>query len=223
MRSNFCLFYLLFCVCLLCGTAFSVGAQPSDTLQQPVDTILEAPIIVADSSFQVAADSLQPDSLKKGWLFNAPDYPNPKKALIYSFIIPGAGQMYNKKWYKVPFVYGALFGLGYWIHSSTNNYLFYERAYRRKLRDLPHDLSGTAEDNLNTLRSFRDRYDKGRQTAYIIFVVGYALGGVEAFVDAHLAGFDVSDDLTLQIKPGLEPTVFSTPAVGIGIKLSFQP
>lgn len=223
MRPFSCIFYLWWWGYLLGAGALSSHAQVLDSLDQPVDTLSEAPLVVADSSFLLAADSLQADSLKKGWLFNGADYPNPRKALLYSLIIPGAGQLYNKKWYKVPFVYGGLFGLGFWIHNSTNNYLFYERAYRRKLRDLPHDLSGTAEDNLNTLRSFRDRFDKSRQTAYIIFVVGYALGGVEAFVDAHLAEFDVSDDLTLQVKPSIESTLFNRPAVGIGLAFSFQP
>ena len=101
----------------------------------------------------------------------------------------------------MPIVYGALGGMVYLIDRNTNEYLYYKRAYRRKVRGLPHDLTGQGGlDSPTVLKSYRDKADKNVQLSYIGFVAVYSLAGIEAFVDAHLASFDVSDDLSLDIR-----------------------
>lgn len=212
--------WLWLCAGLWLG--FSASAQVPDSILLPEgNDSLQLSLRLDSLKSTLPFDSTGQKRDKTGWFYKASDYPNPKRALIYAFAFPGGGQIYNKKWYKLPFAYGALFGLGYWIHSSTNNYLIYERAYRRKVRGLPHDLTGTAQDNAATLESFRNQFDKSRQTSYIIFAVGYSLIAIEAFVDAHLSTFDVSDDLSWRLKPSLELGPGAAPAVGVGLQIRF--
>lgn len=162
-----------------------------------------------------------PDTLKKPFLhFLRNENPDPKTALRLSLVLPGAGQAYNGKWWKLPFVYGALGGMVYLIDYNTEGYLLYKTAYRRQLRGLPHDFTGLGFlDNTSLLKDRRDSFDKNRQLSYIGFVAVYALVGIEAFVDAHLASFDVSDDLSFRLKPSLTPTPYDMPALGIGIAI----
>ena len=169
----------VFSFLLVLGYVFPVQAQEADSIAVEVDSLAQ----------------------KQG-LFSwfSEGYPAPSKALILS-AIPGGGQAYNKRWWKMPIVYGALGGMVYLIDRNTNEYLYYKRAYRRKVRGLPHDLTGQGGlDSPTVLKSYRDKADKNVQLSYIGFVAVYSLAGIEAFVDAHLASFDVSDDLSLDIR-----------------------
>lgn len=217
MRSRFLLTgFLLGLTSLLAGqepdTARFIPPPPPHST---VDSVLE--------SFPAATDtSATAEAGKKGlFYFFRKDYPNPKKALFFSLAIPGAGQVYNGKWWKVPFVYGALGGMGYLVNRNTNEYLTLKRAYRRKLNGLPHDFSGSRIDETRTLKSLRDGADKNRQLSYIGFVVVYLLNGVEAFVDSHLASFDVSDDLSWHLQPSFETTPDQLGTVGVGLVVRF--
>ncbi len=160
---------------------------------------------------------------RDGWLSR--DYPNPRKAALLSFMLPGAGQVYNKGiWYvKVPIIYAALGGVVYAIDFNQTNYRRFRTAYALKLQDQTHEFSGTNLDNVRVLRVLRDSYDKNTQLSYIGFVAVYALQAAEAFVQAHLKTFDVSDDLSLQIKPSLQNDFLTgSPTLGIGIVLKFE-
>ena len=150
-------------------------------------------------TLMVQADSVPAKKPFLGWF--SENYPNPKKALLLS-VFPGGGQAYNKKWWKIPLVYGAMGGMIYLIDRNTNDYLYFKRAYRRKVRGLPHDLTGQGGlDSPTYLKTYRDQADKNMQLSYIGLVAVFGLSGVEAFVDAHLSSFDVSDDLSLDLKP----------------------
>ncbi len=143
-------------------------------------------------------------------------WPVPKKALLYA-IIPGGGQLYNRKWWKVPLVYGAIGAGGYWLYQNQIRY----RAYRDLLiKEL--DTPGSTGYNTSTLRNIRDRYDKSTQQAYVYVGILYILQGVEAYVDAHLAHFDVSDDLSWHIKPStpqMKPGQIAAPGVSVIIPI----
>jgi hypothetical protein len=212
---------LLFC-CFFFGTATVLYSQVPDS----IEVLTKRPDLRLDTIFQIDTTDVlvETDTTEKGKIirFFKDDYPNPKKALLFSLILPGAGQVYNKKWWKLPFVYGAIGGLGYLIDRNTNDYIILKRNHRRKVRGLPHDFTGTRLDDAAKLRLERDQADKNRQISYIGFVVVYALNGVEAFVDAHLAGFDVDEDLGFDLKPSFETTPTGTPAVGIGITLTIK-
>ena len=150
-------------------------------------------------------------------------FPNPRHAFLWS-IIPGGGQIYNRKlaWLKAPIVYGAL-GTGvYFINFTTTDYRRFKLAYSQKVNNqiitdplIPQSVEAAR------LKQIRDIRFKQVQQAYILTTIGYLLAGVEAFTAAHLAHFDVKDDLSLHLKPSFEPMPMVGNAVGLGIQLKF--
>jgi hypothetical protein len=151
-------------------------------------------------------------------------FPNPRKAFLWS-IIPGGGQIYNKKWawLKLPIVYGAL-GTGvYFIDFTTKDYRRFKLAYSQSVNKEPFS-DPTIPENVDParLKQLRDFRFKQVQQAYVLTIIGYLLAGVEAFTAAHLAHFDVKDDLSLHLKPSFEPVPLQGNAVGFGIQLRFK-
>lgn len=147
---------------------------------------------------------------------------SPKKAAIMSAAFPGLGQIYNRKYWKLPIVYGGLGTLGYLITFNSVQYSLYRKAYLAKIDDDPLTIDEypfASEDGLlqrlNQHRRTRDMLIAGA-------VLIYALNIIDASVDAHLFEFDVSDDLSLRIEPVLAPDFSSGSAYkGFGIKLRF--
>jgi Family of unknown function (DUF5683) len=150
-------------------------------------------------------------------------FPNPRKAFLWS-IIPGGGQIYNKKlaWLKLPIVYGAL-GTGvYIINFNTTQYRRFTLAYSEKINKLPlTDKTIPSSIEATRLKQLRDATFKNLQQSYVLTIAGYLLAGVEAFTAAHLAHFDVKDDLSFHVKPSFEPVPMQGSAVGLGLQLKF--
>ena len=139
-------------------------------------------------------------------------WPVPRKALLYA-IIPGGGQLYNKKWWKVPIVYGAIGVGGYWLYKNQKAYRFYRDKLLKEINE-----PGSTDSNTTTLRNNRDTFDKSTQQAYLYVGIIYLLQAAEAFVDAHLTHFDVSDDLSWQLKPSTQQVYgLTTSALGIAL------
>lgn len=148
---------------------------------------------------------------KKGSIFSG----RPGRSALYSLIIPGAGQVYNKSYFRVPFVYAALGGVGYLLISNTQKYKCYRDAYIAKIDGEPLDLDAKCLnlDNglilraeASTLRLARDQYNKRRQTAIIGVALVWVANSIDAFVNAHLKDFDVSEDLSnrrIHIRPDI--------------------
>ena len=178
--------------------------------------------VVDTTAVDPAGALSQADTLsgkKKGNWFSR-DYPNPKKAGLLSLIIPGGGQLYNKRWWKVPLVYGALTGMVLVIDYNQALYRRLRDALNLKRQNLDHEFTGTTLDNLSTLRSLRDKYDKNTQTAYVGLVLVYTLQAMEAFVDSHLKGFNVDDDLGLRLRPDVDFVApLGQPVMGIGLTI----
>ncbi len=143
--------------------------------------------------------------------------PVPKKALLYSLVLPGAGQVYNGRWWKAPIAVGALGGIAYVFYSNNDLYQRLKTALELELQKKTHEFT---EFNLgvNGLRSNRDSYDKNRQASLAGIVAVYGLVAIEAFVDAHLQNFDISEDLSWRIKPTFQTdprSGMSGPGIGI--------
>lgn len=163
----------------------------------------------------LALDSIPADSTERNQQVRP--LPEPRKAMVRSLIFPGLGQIYNGRWWKTPFVYGAVGGAVYVAVSGSRNYRIFQDAYVAKLAGEPHVFSNTSLDDTRRLRIQRDRYDKQRQTWYIYSVAIYGLQAVEALVDAHLQNFDVSEDLSVRFKPAftVPPAGGITPGIGL--------
>jgi hypothetical protein len=191
-----------------------------DRLLSALDTIPAIP----DSTFAVLDTlSKKKKKNKQGLWYRIwkEDYPNPKKALYLSFALPGSGQIYNKRWWKLPWVYGGLFGTIYAINFNSNAYKVFRDAYIADLAGETHRYSGTGLD-AGDLKQLRNSYDKNRQLSYVGFVAVYLIQGAEAFVDAHLRTFDVSEDLSLRIAPSMELTPLNEPIFGVGLSFQIQ-
>jgi len=197
---------ILVLFCCLGGLA----AQEADT------AVIGTPLGTAIAAGQV--DTIIGKQKKENWFSR--DYPNPKKAALLSLIIPGAGQLYNKRWWKVPLVYGALAGMALVIDYNQSRYRRLRTALDLERQGLDHEFTGTTLDNISTLRTLRDSYDKNTQTAYVGFVLVYTLQAMEAFVDSHLKGFNVDDDLSMRVRPRVEFIApLGQPAVGVGVSI----
>lgn len=157
------------------------------------------------------------------------EYPDPKKVLRRSLIIPGWGQITNKQAWKVPIVYGLLGGLIYYSIDLHKSYHDYRAAFYNLNPDTPDDNRfGSTPDyisensNLNFLRQNRNFFRNRRDLVYVFIGLAYALNAVDAYVFAHLRSFDVSDDLSMNIR--MKSGVLSTrqsgaiPSVSLSIK-----
>ena len=136
---------------------------------------------------------------------------DPHKATIRSAIIPGWGQAYNKKYWKIPIIYGGLGFTGYIFVNNIKIYKEYKFAYSARIKAEPPTLDSTDYDQLdniykvlspNSIRSARDEFRRYVDYSALIFIVLWGLNVVDAAVDAHLKNFDISPDLTLQLRPG---------------------
>lgn len=159
----------------------------------------------------LAKDSTIPATVKKLSRYDSAMLAHsPRKAAIRSALLPGLGQIYNKKYWKLPLVYGALGTCGgifaYNIKWYKKTRFAYTVLYNRdsasfdkvdpKLRFL------VANDRLDDLRYYRNAYRRDVDYSALFFLIFWGLNVVDATVDAHLKSFDVSPDLSLHIKPG---------------------
>ncbi|MGK0388697.1 MAG: hypothetical protein ACI94Y_001429 [Maribacter sp.] len=151
------------------------------------------------------------------------EQPRPNKALWMTFVLPGSGQAYNGKHWKIPIVYVGVGALSYAIAFNTRQYKRYKTAYIYRLDDDINTTEPTLTQELTdaALQNIREGYRKDLERSYMGLLGFYALVGVDAFVDAHLQGFDVSDDLSLQLKPSLQRQSLGNPSAGMTLGLTF--
>lgn len=127
---------------------------------------------------------------------------SPRKAAIYSAILPGLGQAYNKKYWKMPLVYAGFTIFGYFIQMNQRELTKYKKEYifRRDYNDSisNNDLAFYTKDDL---LEYKNYYQKNLEYTFVFLGLFYVLNIVDAYVDAHLLTFDISDDLSLNIQP----------------------
>jgi len=169
------------------------------------------------------ADSLKTASLPEPKLEldkkqKVADWPNPKKAILFA-IIPGGGQVYNRRWWKLPLVYGALTAGVLIVDYNRDFYLRYRAALNLARAGEPHEFTPFGLST-TTLKIRRDLANKYMQQAYLATFAIYLLQGTEAFVDAHLRTFDMDEDLSLKLRPTVDflPQT-NQPVVGMTISI----
>lgn len=149
---------------------------------------------------------------------------SPHKASIYSMILPGLGQAYNKKYWKIPILYAGFGTLVYFINMNNREYDLYRNAYYHSLLD---DGSPPVNDyeslySQQTLLDYKNYYRRNRDFTYILTALLYIINIVDATVDAHLMTWNVDDDLSLNVQPALIPGVDRfKPNGGISFTLKF--
>lgn len=216
-----------------------VGASAQDTYTE-TDSLfmaepLEIPELNTEDSISIMSDTL-PVKRKRDWNTWRPDA---KRAMWLAIVLPGAGQIYNRKYWKLPLVYGGITGCIYAI--TWNNQMFhdYSQAYMDIMDNDPNTDSyndflhlGNVVDESNKsryqelFRKRKDRYRRWRDLSVFALIGVYALSVIDAYVDASLSEFDISDDLSLSVSPTVIDArstggVSKSPAIGVGCSLRF--
>ncbi len=178
-----------------------------------------------ENAVAVKTDSLtkpQPDTTKKARLYD------PKVAARRSALIPGWGQIYNKKYWKVPIVYGFLGVTGYIFFDNIKTYKEYRFAYSARIKAQFPTLDSTDYNQLKdiyktlspgSIRTARDDFRRYVDYSALFFILWWGLNVVDATVDAHLKGFDVSPDLSLHLKAGYSDFAGTN---GVSLVLTFR-
>lgn len=183
---------------------------------------------------------LRKDSLKiakqRNW---ATWRPNPKRAMWLALVLPGAGQIYNRKYWKLPIVYGGFVGCAYALRWNNQMYRDYSQAYLDLMDDDPNTQSynqflhlGAKIDDSNKARyqklfkSRKDTYRRWRDLSVFCLIGVYALSVIDAYVDASLSEFDISKDLSLRVEPTIisnnrERNPLKSNSLGINCSLNF--
>lgn len=126
-----------------------------------------------------------------------------RKATIYSAVLPGLGQAYNRKYWKIPIVYVGFGVLTYFIVTNTQEFNKFEEAYVYVANDetYPIDNDYVERYNLNQLEAGMNDFRRYRDLSYIITAIWYGLNILDANVDAHFYNFEVSEDLSIRWEP----------------------
>lgn len=148
---------------------------------------------------------------------------SPTKAAVFSAVLPGLGQIYNKKYWKLPIVYAGFGVMTYFLITNTDYYIDYQCAYIEKVNG---NTNGNYKDLVNRytedqLLSAREYYRRNLELSVLITALWYSLTILDAAVDAHLKTFDINPDLSLRVGPAALP-VPGSPEPGAGIRLSLH-
>jgi len=181
----------------------------------------------------------QPDSVRTKILEEKGFPPNhsPRGALWRTAAVPGWGQYYNRQYYKIPFVYAGLAGLGFRIFDTNRQYGLFRRAalfknendpreqYEAEYREAARELTGRSDADVgaNQLRQLRDKFRRQRDLAILGTGLFYALTLLDAYISAHLLTFDVDDDLAVRMHPtGAFGASTTSSADGIGMRVQVR-
>ena len=209
------------------ATADSIAASNRQTMLE----MTSAPDIREEP---VPADSLQNAVDVKRWV------PNPTKATWLALVIPGGGQIYNRKFWKLPIFYGGFAGCAYALTWNSKMYNDYADAYRDAVNGnwnsssitdlLPPGYTGNISHSqlTETLRRRKDTYRRYRDLSIFAFAAVYLLSVVDAYVDAELSNFDITPDLSMKVEPAVIDNSVSagnysfTGNKSVGVQCSFR-
>lgn len=223
-------------ICVLLGLSLSIKAQGS--LASDSSTLKRQTVKPTTKEVKKVE---KPITIQDSVVFNMPTFkPDSKRAMLYSAILPGLGQFYNKKYWKLPIVLGGAFGLTYAISWNGSRYNEYKEAYSDFVTDpaartswhnfIPSneqaqdyiDNSSKKEYLQSSLRRKKDFFRRNRDLAIIASVGVYALCIIDAYVDAQLYDFDISPDLSMRVEPVVwMPTPYANASIGLQCRLYF--
>lgn len=196
--------------------------QRLKALEAPVDT---AALARKNDSILLAT---KPVKEKKRWI------PNSNKTVWLSLVIPGAGQIYNRKYWKLPIIYGGFVGCAYALTWNGQMYKDYSQAYQDIMSNNPNnnsyeqflapgiDVESNLEYYQDRFRRRKDAYRRQRDLSIIAFVAVYLLSVIDAYVDAELSDFDISKDLTMTWEPTVFNDAFRHRPQGLGLQCNIK-
>lgn len=204
----------------------SLPEKPVAAVGNVEDSVIKAETLLSDSDkimLKVSNDTVAKRK-KRDW---ATWRPNAKRAMWLAIVLPGAGQIYNRKYWKIPIVYGGFVGCIYAMRWNNQMFKDYSQAYMDIMDDDPNTQSynqflhlGAQIDQTNIERyktlfkKRKDRYRRWRDMSFFSLMAVYALSVIDAYVDASLSEFDISNNLSLKV----EPTIISNKAYNNPLK-----
>ena len=220
--------YLMLVLLLLIPSAYAQTEQPSTV--NPQSPILNPQSSMEPDSIEVATEAIEPDTLviDTAALYAITDNilaqeqprrkltqfkPNPIRSMWLALVIPGGGQIYNRKYWKLPIVYGGFLGCIYALTWNTQMYQDYSQAYLditdsdpntksyEKMLPPKYSIVGQEGRFQSLFKSKKDTFRRYRDLSIFAFAGVYLLSVIDAYVDAELSTFDISRDLSLQIQP----------------------
>ena len=206
----------------------------------PMDSIAKVDMKALDAekttATSVVVDSNRVKKPKRDWNTWRP---NPKRALWLALVLPGAGQIYNRKYWKLPIIYGGFMGCIYALTWNNMMYKDYSQAYL----DIMDNDPGTASYNKflhlgvqindqnmerykSLFKSRKDKYRRWRDLSFFVMLGVYAISVIDAYVDAELSEFDISKDLSLKVSPAVIPNhsggnPLQAQSLGVNCSLNF--
>ena len=162
--------------------------------------------------------------------------PNPTKATWLALVIPGGGQIYNRKYWKLPIIYGGFAGCAYALTWNNKMYKDYMQAYKdaalgnweaNSIHDLlpPGYLDRTPKTQITeTPRKRKDTYRRYRDLSIFAFIGVYLISVIDAYVDAELSNFDITPDLSMRVEPAVINSQYSIGSSNksVGVQCSFR-
>ena len=230
---------------IICHLSFSHAAAqdiaPLDSIQileAKVDSMLAEVDTVAlpDELAPIAANDTVRLKVPRDW---ATWKPEPQKALWLALVLPGAGQIYNRKYWKLPIIYGGFVGCIYAMTWNDMMYKDYSQAYLdicdtdpstesyNKFLHLGAKIDSTNEAQYREIfKNRKNKYRRWRDLSFFVLVGVYALSVVDAYVDAELSQFDISKDLSLRVSPTVinnhsSANPFSSSSLGVNCSINF--
>lgn len=237
----------LLCLCILtlgAPRAMAQGDMPLDSIGIEAEAVLDSIGIdtaaldsIVQQNLSVVTDTLvKKQKPAKDW---STWQPNPKRALWLALVIPGGGQIYNRKYWKLPIIYGGFMGCIYAMAWNNSQYKDYSKAYL----DLMDSDPGTQSYNQflhlgqqitdkdkkryeDIFKKRKDKYRRWRDLSFFVMVGVYALSVIDAYVDAELSVFDISKDLSLKVEPTIinnhaSSNLWDSSSVGLQCNLNF--
>ena len=202
------------------GTADSIAAENKKKLLE----MSSAPVLKAS---EVPADSLKKEIDQKIWV------PNPTKATWLALVIPGGGQIYNRKYWKLPIFYGGFAGCAYALTWNSKMYKDYSTAYKDAMNGnmqsssitdlLPPGYKISETQLKELLRKRKDTYRRYRDLSIFAFIGVYLLSVIDAYVDAELSNFDITPDLSMKVEPAvIDNRINNSSNRSVGLQCSFR-
>jgi hypothetical protein len=209
-------------------------AIPDVRILLPADTVS---LLTGDSANTVVAGQKKKSTgTPRDWNTWKPD---PQRALWLALVVPGAGQIYNRKYWKLPIIYGGFMGCIYALTWNNMMYKDYSQAYLditdndpttdsyNKFLHLGTKITSDNEKRYKEIfKSRKDRYRRWRDMSFFVMIGIYALSVIDAYVDAELSVFDISKDLSLRVEPTVIPNRYGgnplqAQSLGINCSLNF--
>lgn len=202
------------------ATADSIAAENKKKLLE----MTSAPVL---KESEVPADSLKKEIDQKIWV------PNPTKAIWLALVIPGGGQIYNRKYWKLPIFYGGFAGCAYALTWNSKMYKDYSTAYKDAMNGnmqsssitdlLPPGYKISETQLKELLRKRKDTYRRYRDLSIFAFIGVYLLSVIDAYVDAELSNFDITPDLSMKVEPAvIDNRINNSSNRSVGLQCSFR-